>query len=273
MPSKVWVGWAVTLLATAAAPCLAQSLFSPETAATLVQATGQVSVDRDGASWALSVGQRVKPQQVIVTGPDGYAVFQISDGSRFEVYPNSRVTFRNNPGHLRDLLDVWLGRVKVQIQHLTGKPNPQRVHTATAVISVRGTVFHVEVEDADATTLVLVDEGQVAVQHALLPFGAPRLLSEGEWIRVFKNQPLATKMVDRGSLLRAAFRAMSDAFYTVMARTSSPGGGTGAPVPTGGGAPPPLPGDRDGGTPPPGPGTGSGGSAPTPPAPPPPPAP
>ena len=59
----------------------------------------------------------------------------------FEVYPNSNVTFRNNPGNWRDLLDVWVGKIKVHIQKLGGQPNPNTVHTPSAIISVRGTDF------------------------------------------------------------------------------------------------------------------------------------
>jgi len=220
-------------------------------AATVVALTGQVSVLRDSVPWALEVGDQVMPKQVIITGPDGFARFQLADGSTFEVYPNSRATFRNNPGDWRHLVEVWLGRLKFRIQRLNGQPNPNRVDTPTAVISVRGTVFDVEVEQPDDTTLVVVDEGQVAVQHKLLPRGEPRLLKAGEWIRVFKGQPLAQASVDKGSLLRSALRAMSDALLTIIYQSPDPG--SRGPVPPVGGGPPGggLPGDRGPQTPPP----------------------
>lgn len=250
----------VGLLVAAALPvCLAQSVFSPDVAAKAVAVTGQVSILKDNYPWALSVGSGVTPRQVIVSGPDGFAVFQVSDGSTFEVYPNSRVVFRNNPGNWRDLLEVMIGRVKVHIQKLGGQPNPNRVRTATAVISVRGTVFDVVVEDEDATTLVSVDEGQVDVQHSLLPHGQPRILNAGEYLRVYRNQPLAQKGLDKSSVWKVAMRAIEDAFYTIVYRT---GGTGGVGAPTGGGGPT-LPGDTQGTPPPPPP--------PPPTAPPPPP--
>jgi hypothetical protein len=162
-------------------------------AAKVVTLSGQVSVLRDNSPWALDLGDSVQPRQIIVTGPDGYALLQVSDGSTFEVFHNSRVVFRDNPGNWKDLLEVWLGRVKIQIEKVGGQPNYNKVRTPTAVISVRGTVFDVTVEDEDATTMVTVDEGQVAVQHALLPRGDPKILNPGEWIRVYKNQPLSAK--------------------------------------------------------------------------------
>ena len=196
-------------------------------AAKVVTLSGQVSVLRDNSPWALNLGDSVQPRQIIVTGADGYALLQVSDGSTFEVFHNSRVVFRDNPGNWKDLLEVWLGRVKIQIEKVGGQPNYNKVRTPTAVISVRGTVFDVTVEDEDATTMVTVDEGQVAVQHALLPRGDPKILNPGEWIRVYKNQPLSAKVVDRGGVLRGAMRAAADAVYEVIYRTSRVPGSTG----------------------------------------------
>lgn len=222
-------------------------------AARVVALTGKVSVLRDSVPWALEVGDHVLPRQIIVTGPDGFARFQLSDGSTFEVYPNSRATFRGNPGDWRHLIEVWLGRLKFRIQRLNGQPNPNRVDTPTAVISVRGTIFDVEVSDEEGTTLVVVDEGQVAVQHKLLPRGEPRLLNAGEWIRVYRGQPLAQKSLDKGSVLRRALQAIAEAIYTGVYDTpgGSPRPGGTAP-PAGGGAPGGgLPGDTGPQTPPP----------------------
>jgi len=268
-----WNGWlaAVALLAAGSPGVFSGQSFGSENAATLITATGRVSVLRDSIPWALQPGDTIKPRQVIVTGPDGFAVFRVSDGSEFEVFPNSRVTFRDNPGDWRDLLELFLGRVKVHIQKtLGGQPNPNKVHTPTAIISVRGTVFDVSVEDGDAT-LVVVEEGQVHVQHRLMPFGAPRVLNEGEWIRVYREQPLARKSVDREGVIRAALRAISDAIYAGLTR--QPGGAASPPVGGGGGGGGGLPGDHDPGNPPqPPPASGGGGTAPPsgPPAPPPP---
>lgn len=240
-------------------------------AAKVTSVTGQVSVLRDSYPWALQVGDAVKPQQVIITGPDSFAVFQLSDGSSFHVFPNSRVTFRNNPGDWKDLLDLWIGRVKVFIQKFGDQPNRNRIFTPTAIISVRGTVFDVVVEGDDDTTLVSVEEGVVAVRHRLIGESKSRLVHAGEYIRVYKNEPIARQSIDKGALMQRILRASADAFYTIMLqhpRTSVPGG---SPTGTGGG--PRLPGDTGGTTPPPA-GGGSAPPAPTaPPVPPPPPPP
>ena len=52
-----------------------------EGAARLQSFSGRISVMRDATAWALKVGDAVQPQQVIVTGDDGYGVFRVADGS------------------------------------------------------------------------------------------------------------------------------------------------------------------------------------------------
>jgi hypothetical protein len=226
-----------------------------DVAGKVVSLTGQVSVLRDNQPWALNLGDAIQPRQIIVTGADSFAIFQLSDGSTFEIYSNSRVVFRDNPGNWRDLLDVLIGRIKVHIEKLGGQPNYNRIRTPTAVISVRGTTFNVDVEDEDATTLIMVEEGQVSVEHSLQPSGKPKVLNPGEWIRVFKNQPLEAKGVDKGAVMQGVFKAAAQAVYEAVYRNSrtpgSTGGTPGTVQPPGGPAPPPLPGDRDGGSPPP----------------------
>ena len=241
------------LLAAGVIVCSAQqtpSMYSADGAAKVTQLTGQVSVMRDSTPWALEVGNLVLIKQVIVTGNDGFAVLQVSDGSTFEVYPNSKVTFRNNPSNWKDLLDLWLGRVKVHIQKIGGQPNNNRVKTPTAVISVRGTVFDVVVED-EASTLVAVEEGQVAVSHAIFP--SEKLVNEGESLRIYKDQPLAKRTSPvRDRAINQGLRAAAEALYRVIYRNPAPasGGGIGTPAPSpGGGAP--LPGDTETAPPPP----------------------
>lgn len=237
---------------------------SPDGSATLTFAEGRVDVLRDGSAWALETGDVVKPRQVVTTGPDGYAQFRLADGSTFEVFPNSRVTFRANLGDWTDLIDVWIGKVKVHIQKLGGKPNHNRVRTPTALISVRGTVFHVDVEDEGGTTLVAVEEGLVEVGHLLLG-GRSIPLAAGESVRVYRTQPLAVRLIDRGSMAKTVARSAAQALAEILYRRQvggggSPGGG-GVPVPGGGGGG--LPGDE----------RAPDADAPPPPPPPPPPAP
>jgi ferric-dicitrate binding protein FerR (iron transport regulator) len=223
------------LFAVTAGVCLAQLPPSDSTsyAAKVVTQTGQVSILKDSQPWALSAGEAVHVKDLIMTGADGHAILQVSDGTTFEVFPNSRVLFRKNPPNWKDLLDVLVGRVRIHIEHFGNMPNPNRVLTPTAVISVRGTTFDVSVDDDDETTLVEVEDGQVEVQHALLPRGNPKVLSPGETLRVYRNEPLEAGIIDKGSLARRILRSMVDAVTTLATR--APNSGVGGVGGTGGG--------------------------------------
>jgi hypothetical protein len=211
---------------------------------------------RDSTPWALNIGEWVTPGQLIVTGPDGGATFKLADGSTFEVFANSRVTFRASQGNYRDLLDLWLGNIRVHIQKLGGQPNNNRVHTPTALISVRGTTFAVNVEDDGDTTFVMVEEGLVDVQNQSVPGGKSVLLGAGDAVRVYKNVPLAQNHVDKGAIVRQVARGLAQAAYEALlgrqrgatgttgstsSGAGSGGGGTGSVSDTKAPAPPPPP--------------------------------
>ena len=172
--------------AVSAAPARAQL---SGTARILVQ-DGRVSVDRGGGELlAVSMGQSINAGQVVVTGPDGYAQMELSDRSLIEVFPNSRIVFQPSRANWRDLVDVFLGKIRLQIQHLTDGQSPYRVNSPTAVISIRGTVLDVEVDPGTDTT-VQVETGLVGVKHRLLP-GKEVLVGTGQSLRVSPNVPLA----------------------------------------------------------------------------------
>jgi hypothetical protein len=258
------------LLVATLAVCHAQILPSyPEAAAKVISQTGQVSVLRDYEPWALSVGDSVQSRQVIVTGPDGFAKFQVSDGSTFDVYPNSTVVFRKNPPNWRDLLDMWAGKVRIHIEKLGGQPNNNRIMTPTAVISVRGTTFDVSVNDEEAT-LVEVEEGIVDVRHALKP-GDSKTLNAGESLHIYRDQPLAQNLVDKGALVQRILHSLAEAAFMItnpLHGTTIPGHGGGGGLCPGcsgqGGRVPPPPAPPPHGTPgapastPPPPSSGSG---------------
>lgn len=244
----------LSLLAAAvfALPVYADNWFTDaaEHAAVTKTAQGQVSVERDMRLWALSVGDKVKVQETIVTGKDGYALFQVSDGSTFEVFANAKVIFRKNPGNWRDLLDVMLGRVRVQIEHIGNTPNPNKVLTPTAVISVRGTIFDIDVNDDDESTLVTVEEGIVDVGHALLGSNVKRTLRAGESIRVYRDTPVAQQF-DKNNALKQVVRIAMEAVAVVARGPRGSLGGIGGIGSTGGIGGVGGVGDTGGGTAPP----------------------
>lgn len=234
-------------MAMTAVVCLGQFLPSDagNYAAKVVSLTGQVSILKDFQPWALSVGDSIQVTQRVVTGADGHALLQVSDGSTIEVYPNSTFVFRENPGNWRDLLNVVLGKVRVHIEHLGTTPNPNRVTTPVAVISVRGTTFDVTVNDDDETTTVEVEDGTVEVRHNLLG-GNTAVVNAGEVFRVYRNEPIAQGL-DKGNAARQALRIVVNVI-AIVGRSSGPGkitlpggGGTGSVGDTGGKTPPVAP--------------------------------
>ena len=250
-------GSELALLATLTTPllCPAQgfpgfdSLFGEDVAARVLTREGQVSIYRDSTYWAIDTGDVVRVRQVVVTGLDGHATFRVSDGSTFEIFPNSQVTFRANPGNLRDLLDVWLGRVRVHVQRPGGQANPNRVFTPTAIISVRGTIFDITVDDEEEATVILVEEGSVAVEHRLMPrSGTPTILHAGQELTIHRNLPFDEA---RHSDPMRALQMACDILVQSMVRMPHFPGGAG-PVLGGGGTGTggALPGDH-GATPPP----------------------
>ncbi len=245
----------IALAVLSAMLCAAQS-----PVAKAIEIQGQVSVLKDNYPWALAPGATLQPMQIVLTGADGFARFEVSGGSTFEVFPNSRVQFRANPGNFKDLVDLVLGRIRVHIEKIGGQPNPNSVRTSTAVISVRGTTFDVIASD-DSTT-VAVEEGQVAVRHLLRPSSGEKLVNAGEALTVFKNEPLAKRQVDRGRVYQQIVASVWDALGTIIRNGRTGAGGAGPAGPT-------LPGDTGGTAPPPA-GGSSGGNSPAPPPPAPP---
>ena len=241
--------WLCALLLAALGP----GILSAQTgAARVIVADGSVSVMRQGVEWALFAGNEVAVGELVVTGEDGYARLEVADGSSFTVYPNSQVVFRTNPGSFKDLLDLFLGRIKVHIQRLGGAVGRERIFTPTAVISVRGTVFDVSV-DENETTIVSVDEGLVAVQHRLLPGNEQIPVEAGQSLTIYRDTPLAKAGVDKSRAVAVAEDIARSLAY-IWNRLGRRGRGTGGgPLPgdTGAGGGPPLPGDTSAPEPPP----------------------
>jgi hypothetical protein len=255
LPAAVRCLLAVSVVATATTALLcAQTVRTPmkdtRNAAEVMQASGRVVVQRD-SPWRLAVGDYVYPNEVVSTGSDGSALFKVADGSTFEVFPNSQVNFRANNMNWEDLLELWLGKIKVQIEHPGGVlPNNNKVRTPTAVISVRGTTFGVEYDAEKGATTVYDEEGSVEVARATR-LDDKRILNANESIVVYKNSTLAPKF-DTGGLLKRVYQSVMDAITqeAINSRSSAPSA-PGTPAPSVTTPPPTSPGDHNGNTPPP----------------------
>ena len=170
-------------------------------------AMGQVSRLRDEQPWAVSSGERIRTQQVITTGPDGYAHFEVAGGSSFDIFANSRIVFRPNAASAGDLLDVVAGRVRIHMQPVIGQLQ-LRVFCPIATISTHQTATIAVAVDEDETTRIDVIEGEIGVQHSLLPRNEPVIVKSVDAILVQKNQPISRR-VERGSLYRYTVKILS----------------------------------------------------------------
>ncbi len=201
-----------------------QPMADTRSAAHLITGGGRIVVQRNDSPWRLEPGEYVYPNEVVTTGDDGWGMFKVSDGSTFEIYPNSKINFRANRGNWEDLLELWLGKVKIQIEHPGGLPNTNKVRTPTAVISVRGTTFDVEYKPEDDSTTVLDEEGSVEVASAF-NLDNKKLLNPNEMIVVYKNTSLARR-IDTGGIFKRVFQSAMDALtqQAINSRSGAPSG-------------------------------------------------
>jgi hypothetical protein len=168
----------------------------------VVSLTGTLTVQRARqAPQALRVAEAVLPGDELITGENSYATIQTGSGARVEVFPDSHIIFNEQSADVQEFLHLFFGSIKVYIERLTGRPNPHRMTSPTAVIAVRGTTFSVLVDDADST-LVAVDEGVVAVSNIRFP-DREVLLQGGERSWIHEGSPPQQAQAFQGRSERA----------------------------------------------------------------------
>ena len=169
---------------------------------------GEVIRLRDGQPWVVSTGDRIPIEQMITTGDDGYAHFEVAGGSSFDIFSNSRVVFRQNASNKGDLLDVIAGRVRVHLQPSAGQVQ-QRILCPVAILIAHELATVAMAVDEDDTVRIDVIEGAIRVQHAFLPRSEPVLVTAVDAILVQKDQEISRRL-DRGSLYRYTVKPFKD---------------------------------------------------------------
>jgi ferric-dicitrate binding protein FerR (iron transport regulator) len=133
---------------------------------------GKVSLVRGQATPVLlHKNDTVQAGDEILTDHKSSATVRMPDGSTVRIYPDSHIVFRTETGNWKEFLHVLLGNVRVQIEKLSGRPNPKTLTTPTAIVAVRGTIFAVSV-DKTGDTEVGVEEGLVSVAGQVQPENA-----------------------------------------------------------------------------------------------------
>lgn len=187
----------MTRLARIACAIACAAVLVPAAAAQTVEAraasiTGQALLTMNGApAVSLMRGGILSPGDILDTRPGGRVVIEISDGSLVVVDPGSLLIIKDyrSATSLRELFEITLGRVRVKINHIGGRPNPYRMNSPTASIAVRGTEFGVSVTD-QGETQVVVYEGAVEVTSLSDP-DRRILIEAGRGVVVRANQPFS----------------------------------------------------------------------------------
>ena len=191
----LWVLVAVFVL-----PLLAQ--WGSAGPAKVVSLIGALTVKRSReAARPLRLLDQVASGDELVSGPNSEALIQAPDGGTVRLFPDSHVIFNERSADIQEFLHLFLGSIKVHIEKLSGRPNPHKLTTPTAVIAVRGTTFSVFVDETEAT-LVAVDEGEVRVANVASP-SQEVILRDGQRTWVQRGQPPVAAQRFRGRSERA----------------------------------------------------------------------
>jgi ferric-dicitrate binding protein FerR (iron transport regulator) len=191
---------------------------------------GKVSLVRGQASPVLlRKHDTVAAGDEIVTDHKSSATISMPDGSTVRIYPDSHIVFSSETNNWKEFLRVFLGTVRVQIEKLSGRPNPKSMTTPTAIIAVRGTIFSVAVEQT-GDTQVGVEEGLVSVASLLQPHNEV-LLKPGQscWMRHGQERPTQPQMMTQPMTGLSGMDGMNMGGWGDMARgTGRSAGGMGS---------------------------------------------
>jgi ferric-dicitrate binding protein FerR (iron transport regulator) len=155
-----------------------QATTLPVGAVTVDEIKGEVTVLAPGAAAAIAPqrGQVLAAETTIEVGK-GSALLHLEDGSEVLIKGHSRVLLKAPAQAPGNFLELLLGKIVAKVQKRLGNAPAFRMGTPTAVITVRGTRFQVEV-NKNGKTYVEVYEGVVEVA-SLRALGQPVFLRPG----------------------------------------------------------------------------------------------
>ena len=139
--------------------------------------SGRVELSSGGVSRTMAVGLRLSNGDLLETGPGGRVVLSLADSSMIELRPDTRLQILQFGGGLGELIRIFIGKVRLKIRQITGRPNRFQIHSPIATIGVRGTELEILVEPSETTTvqvfrgLVAVANSQIRSPEVLVPAG------------------------------------------------------------------------------------------------------
>ncbi len=152
----------------------------------------------DGSALGSQAGQILLPGSLIETAK-GTALLHLQDGSQVLVKAHSRVVLKVPAESKGQFLDLLLGKILASVQKRLGATPSFRMGTPSAVITVRGTRFEVEVTQKGMTR-VTVYEGAVEVM-GMAGMGAPVMLQPRFWTQIQpQHAPEAPHSLDHNDI-------------------------------------------------------------------------
>lgn len=151
----------------------------------------QKRVSRTPERWAaLATGDLLPPDSAVRTGEHSAVLLQMINGHAIRVGPSSTVELKevgNNSSYSFQLIagEIWSFVNKAR------RPTRYEIDTPTAVLGVRGTVFHVDYDGSANDSLVSVNEGTVALTQG----GVTQSVEKGYQIRVRRNQLARARII------------------------------------------------------------------------------
>ncbi len=133
---------------------------APFAGATVSDVKGKVSIQLPGQAFHAANRSEMLPAETVIKTEDGHMLLHLSDGSDILVRSNTNLVLKQPEGGTLRYLQVMFGRVRAEIQKRLGGAPGFQIGTPSAVISVRGTIFEVEVSRSGLTE-VDVREGLV----------------------------------------------------------------------------------------------------------------
>ncbi len=160
---------------------------APIAGAMVADLKGKVQIELPGQGASAPSRGQVLPAETVISTQNGRVLLRLEDGSQILVHSNTRLVLKQPSPTNWQRLQLLLGKIKAEIQKRVGGAPPFQIGTPSAVVSVRGTRFYVEV-DKHKVTRVIVEEGEVDVEN-VKGVGKPVRVKAGFSSRVGEDSP------------------------------------------------------------------------------------
>lgn len=182
----LWLGCTIVMASAALAQQHSQVLTSvPYAGATVTDFRGMVTLQMPAQAVIAPTRGLTLPPATIVSTEEGKILLHLLDGSEIVVRPHTQVIVTDPAAGDWRYLQLIIGRIRTEVQKRLGGAPPFQIGTPSAVISVRGTRFAVEVNRHNVTE-VDVEDGLVEVK-SVKGLGEPVLIGPAFSTRVGEN--------------------------------------------------------------------------------------